>query len=152
MAKNARPMLVRASSSGQISSRLAWRNRIAWDRLTKWVEGDTCITHCSQVGMLSSGVVPPESSSIGIITGMLSRPNCGIERARVARKIPSAVLANRYSAVTARNSGCGPASGTPIKPLTTNSSDTQVQSTTTRALLRIFASMISSAVSGSTSR
>ena len=102
--------------------------------------------------MLSSGVVPPESSSIGIITGMLSRPNCGIERARVARKIPSAVLANRYSAVTARNIGCGPASGTPIKPLTTNSSDTQVHSTTTRALLRIFASMISSAVSGSTNR
>ncbi|MCY1458365.1 hypothetical protein D9M71_757410 [compost metagenome] len=102
--------------------------------------------------MLSSGVLPPESNSIGMITGMASRPNCGVERARVARKIPSAVLANRYSAVTARNNPSDPASGTPSAPLTITSSDTQVHSTTTRALLPIFASMISRAVSGSTSR
>ena len=94
MTKNSMPILVSASNSGQISSKLAWRNRIACDRLTKCVEGETCIAHCSQVGMLSSGVLPPDSSSIGMITGMLSKPNCGIERASVARKIPSAVLAN----------------------------------------------------------
>ncbi|MCY1450686.1 hypothetical protein D9M71_675120 [compost metagenome] len=102
--------------------------------------------------MLSSGVLPPDSKSMGMITGIASKPNCGVERARVARKIPSAVLANRYSAVTARNKPSDPANGTPSAPLTTTSSDTQVHSTTTRALLPIFASMISSAVSGSTSR
>ncbi|MNV81107.1 hypothetical protein D3C71_1747510 [compost metagenome] len=53
------------------------------------------MTHCSHCGMLSSGVLPPESNSIGMITGIASRPNCGVERARVARKMPSAVLANR---------------------------------------------------------
>ncbi|MNN96495.1 hypothetical protein D3C81_2154950 [compost metagenome] len=53
------------------------------------------MTHCSHCGMLSNGVLPPDSSNIGMITGIASKPNCGVERASVARKIPNAVLANR---------------------------------------------------------
>ena len=88
-------MPVRAAMSGQITLTPASRNRIEVDSVTKWVEGENCIRFCSQTGMLSSGVVPPESISIGMITGIASRPNCGIERASVARKIPMAVQANR---------------------------------------------------------
>src|SRR5690606_30530856 len=60
--------------------------------------------------------------------------------AKVARKMPSAVLANRYSAVTPRNSPIEPDNGTPSAPLTTTTSEIQVQITTTSALLAIFAS------------
>ena len=82
MAKNSRPMAVSASNSGQTTLSPASRNRIAALRLTKCVDGEPCMTHCSQCGMLSSGVLPPDSSSIGMITGIASKPNCGVERAR----------------------------------------------------------------------
>ena len=45
-----------------------------------------------------------------------------------------------------------PASGTPSAALTITSSESQVHTTTTSALLPIFASMISSAVNGKTSK
>jgi hypothetical protein len=48
--------------------------------------------------MLSRGVTPPESISSGIITSTISRPNCGMLRARVAMKMPMDVVANRCSA------------------------------------------------------
>ena len=53
------------------------------------------MTICSQVGMLSSGVLPPESRFSGSITSMNSSPSCGIERATVPRKRPTAVAKNR---------------------------------------------------------
>ena len=49
--------------------------------------GDACISHCSQSGMLSSGVDDPESRFMVTITGITSRPNCGIERAIMRRTI-----------------------------------------------------------------
>ena len=45
--------------------------------------------------MLSSGVVPPDNRAITRYTEIPSRANCGIDLARVARKMPSDVTANR---------------------------------------------------------
>ena len=95
MAKNTRPMASSATKSGHTTSTAAPRNNMAVLKLTKWVDGEHCITHCSHSGMLSSGVLPPDNRSIGMTTGIASKPNCGVERASVARNIPSAVLANR---------------------------------------------------------
>ena len=49
----------------------------------------------SQGGMLSSGVLLPESKFIGRNTSMNSNPSCGIDRATVPRKIPIDVAKNR---------------------------------------------------------
>ena len=49
----------------------------------------------SQGGMLSSGVLLPESMFMGRKTSMYSSPSCGIDRATVPRKIPIAVAKNR---------------------------------------------------------
>ena len=46
-------------------------------------------------GMLSSGVLLPDSMFIGMATSMKSNPSCGIERATVPRKMPIAVAKNR---------------------------------------------------------
>ena len=47
-----------------------------------------CITVCSQTGMLSSGVLPPERRFIGNTTNMKISANCGMEREIVPRKMP----------------------------------------------------------------
>jgi len=44
----------------------------------------------SHGGMLSRGVLLPESRFMGIYTNMYNRPSCAMERAIVARKIPIA--------------------------------------------------------------
>ena len=44
---------------------------------------------------------------------IISRANCGIVRAKVARNMPSEVTANRWSAVPHRNRGPNPGSGPP---------------------------------------
>ena len=56
----------------------------------------------------------PESNCSGITTRMMSRPNCGIERARVPRKMPIEAVDSRYSPAAATNSGKEPATGTCI--------------------------------------
>ena len=50
--------------------------------------------YCSQTGMLSIGVVPPESSIMTNSTGIASRPNCPIVAATVPRRMPSAATVN----------------------------------------------------------
>ena len=50
---------------------------------------------CSSTGMLSSGVLPPESRFMMMKTGKASKPNWGIDRTSVASMIPSAVTENR---------------------------------------------------------
>jgi hypothetical protein len=67
---------------------------MAWANETKCVEGDACMTVRRKGGMLSSGVLLPESMFIGIATSMYSNPSWGIERATVPRKIPIAVAKN----------------------------------------------------------
>ena len=68
---------------------------MAWENATKWVEGTNCISFWRTTGMLSSGVWPPDSRFITMNTGKASRPNCGMERTRVASMMPSAVTENR---------------------------------------------------------
>src|SRR5690554_5579598 len=141
-----------ANISGQTKANPASRNKIAVDRLTKCVVGDSCITVCNHTGILSSGVVPPESNNIGITTGMANKPNCGIEHAKVVKNTASEVLANKYNPVTSKYNNIEPANGTPRAFFTINSKDSQVQNTTTSRLVQTFASIISNAVSGSTSK
>ena len=50
----------------------------------KCVVGASDITYCTHSGMLSRGVTPPDSISSGIMVSTISRPNCGMLRARVA--------------------------------------------------------------------
>jgi hypothetical protein len=50
---------------------------------------------CNSFGMLSKGVRPPDRRFIVMNTGRARSPNWGMERARVAKKIPSAVTENR---------------------------------------------------------
>ena len=57
--------------------------------------GRTCIAVASQAGMLSSGVLLPESMFMGRKTNMKRRPSRGIECATVPRKMPIAVAKNR---------------------------------------------------------
>ena len=53
------------------------------------------MTVCKSCGMLSSGVLPPESKFMMMNTGKASSANWGMERARVARKMLSEAIANR---------------------------------------------------------
>jgi len=84
-----------ATNWGHTSAKPAPRYRMAAANATKCVDGEIAITVRRNGGMLSSGVLPPDSSIIGIATRMKSRPSCGIERAIVPRKIPIAVAKNR---------------------------------------------------------
>jgi hypothetical protein len=61
----------------------------------------------------------PESIIITRKTGIARRPNCGIERAIVDRKIPSEVTEKRKAIVPAINRGIEPAIGTSSNPCTT---------------------------------
>ena len=69
--------------------------RIAWATLTKCVDGEPCITICKNCGMLSKGVLPPESKFMMLNRGKARSANWGMERARVARKMLSEAMANR---------------------------------------------------------
>ena len=55
----------------------------------------TFMTYCIQTGMLSMGVVLPESSIITSNTGIDSRPNWAIVAATVPRAMPSAATVTR---------------------------------------------------------
>src|SRR2546427_5406541 len=68
---------------------------MACDSSTKWVVGAASMMFCTSSGMLSRGVMAPDSSCSGSSTSTSSMPNCGMLRASVARKIPSDVVANR---------------------------------------------------------
>lgn len=145
-------MAVNANISDHTKAKPASLNKMAVDKLTKWVVGDSCISHCSHTGILSSGVVPPDNNNIGISTGMVNKPNCGIERAKVVKNTASEVLANKYKLVTDKYNSIEPAKGMPKAFFTTSSNDSQVQTTTTNKLVHTLASIISSAVNGSTSK
>ena len=86
------------------------------------------------------------------MTRIISRPNCGIERAIVPRKMPSEVAENRCRAAPNRNSGTEPAIGTPSAPLTTSQSERPAVTSTTAPLAQTLAAMISNGVRGMTSR
>ena len=62
---------------------------------TKCVDGETDIIVWRIGGMLSSGVLLPESMFIGMATSIYSNPSCGMDRAIVARKMPTAVAKKR---------------------------------------------------------
>ena len=68
--KNKAPMPAVARKAGQTTSNPAPRYRIAWAKDTKCVEGTTCMMVDSQTGMLSSGVLVPDSMFIGIAISM----------------------------------------------------------------------------------
>jgi hypothetical protein len=93
--KNTAPMAAVAANSGHTMSKPAPRYRMAWAKLTKCVDGEPYMTVCKNCGMLSSGVLPPESRFMTMNTGKASSANWGMERARVARKMLSEVTANR---------------------------------------------------------
>ena len=102
--------------------------------------------------MLSVGVMAPESTISGSSTRITSRPNCGMLRAMVPRKMPSEVVENRYSRVPAANSRIEPLTCTPSTPRTITSSANRPPQSTTTLMLHTLLSMISSGVTGITSR
>ena len=102
--------------------------------------------------MDSRGVMPPESSCSGSRISTISRPNCGMERAMVARKMPMAVVANRHSAAPAMNRGMLPSTGTCSSPRTTRCREMPAASSTTAPIDQTLASMICVGVTGMTSR
>ena len=128
------------------------RYRIAWPISTKWVVGAASMMFCTSAGMLSRGVMPPDSIISGMMVSIINMPNCGMLRATVAMKIPIEVVANRHSAAPAKNSGSEPSIGTPIRPRTTRFTDSAEASSTTRPIDQILDSMISAGVTGITSR
>ena len=93
--KNTMPITAVARSSFQTAARPASLNRIAWARATKCVDGENIMILCTGTGMLSNGVLLPESRFMTMNSGIACSANCGMERARVARKIPSEVAAKR---------------------------------------------------------
>jgi hypothetical protein len=76
--------------------------------------------------MPSKGVAAPKSRFVTMKTWMDSYPNCGIDRVRVTRKMPSDVAANKWGAVPARNNGTEPAISTARTQRTTVNSDSVV--------------------------
>ena len=75
-ANSTEPMANKASRDGHTTFKPAPRNRIAWAKATKWVEGDSCIAICSHSGSLSSGVKPPDSMFIGSTITSSGRGRC----------------------------------------------------------------------------
>mmetsp|Transcript_91075 Transcript_91075/g.253590 ORF Transcript_91075/g.253590 Transcript_91075/m.253590 type:complete len:200 (+) Transcript_91075:580-1179(+) len=125
---------------------------MAWAAATKCVVGAASMTQRTRAGMLSRGVTPPDSICSGSSTSTSSMPNCGIERASVARKMPSEVVANRCSAAASANSATEPCTGTPSAPCTMKLSEAMAATSTTRPMDQTLASMISPGVTGITSR
>ena len=125
---------------------------MAWLNSTKWVVGAISMMFCTISGMLSRGVVPPESICSGRMVSIINIPNCGMLRASVARKMPIDVVANRLSAAPAKNSAMEPSMGTPRTPRTMRVSDRKEAISTTRAIDQTLESMICAGVTGITSR
>ena len=125
---------------------------MAWASITKCVLGAASIRVRIASGMLSRGVMPPESISSGTSTRMTSNPNCGIERATVARKMPIEVAAKRWNSVPARKSATEPSIGTDSSPCTMTVSDRPQATVTTSAIAQSLAVMISNGVTGMASR
>ncbi len=128
------------------------RNRIAWLAETKCVVGASSMSCCTSSGMLSRGVVPPESICSGSSTRISSSANCGIERATVAMNTPIEVVAKRCTAASAMNSPTEPSIGTASAHRTTTASETAAAHSTTSPIDHTLASMISAGVTGMTSR
>ena len=108
---------------------------------------------CSQTGMLSSGVLPPESMFIGSTTRMNSRPNCGMERRDGAEQ--DAERGDEEQVERRRRPGTAgrePAIGTPSSRCTTSNSDSPAATMMTSPFAQILASMISNGDTGITSR
>jgi len=96
--------------------------------------------------------MPPDNNCSGNKTKIIIRPNCGIERAMVAIKIPIEVVANSCSAAHNKNNATEPSTGTASKPWITQCNDKPVASSTTAPIARIFDSIISAGVTGITSK
>ncbi|MCY1365400.1 hypothetical protein D9M69_522440 [compost metagenome] len=107
---------------------------------------------CTNCGMLSRGVVPPDSICRGSSTSTSSMPNWGMLRASVAMKMPMEVVANRCNAAPARKSATDPSIGTCNRPRTTNINDSPADASTTSPIDQTLATMISVGVTGMTNR
>ena len=107
---------------------------------------------CRVSGMLSTGVLPPDNIRSGNTTKINNKPNCGIDRVKVARKMPRAVAKNRYSVTPAINSNLDPITGTPRINSTTKISENILAIKITNPLAQTFAIMISNGSSGITSK
>ena len=79
-------------------------------------------------------------------------PNCGMEPATVARKMPIDVMAKSCNAVPSRKSKSDPSIGMASRPLTTTNRENAEATSTTRPMDQTLLSMISSGVTGMTSR
>ena len=83
-------MMSIATSGRQRSVMSAPWNSTAWEKATKCGVGlIVCMAYCSQTGMLSIGVLLPESNCVTISTGMASRPNWPIVVASVSGRPPA---------------------------------------------------------------
>ena len=107
---------------------------------------------CTISGMLSRGVVPPESICSGMMVSIINMPNCGMLRASVAMNMPMEVVANRLRAAPAKNNTMEPSMGTPRTPRTMRLRDRKEAISTTRAIDQTLESMICAGVTGITSR
>ena len=71
-------------------------DKLAWiDPLLLYGTGEKRMKVWTHVGIASNGVLLPESRFMITNTGIASSANCGIERASVARKMPSDVTENK---------------------------------------------------------
>ena len=116
IAKNTLPIVNKARNCGQTMEMSAPRYKIPWASATKWVVGATNMMFWTSTGMLSRGVMPPESMVSGNRVMSINNPNCGIERASVPRKIPIDVVANRCNSMPSTNNQSELCSGTASIP------------------------------------
>ena len=80
-----------ATRGRQTNVRSAPRKSTAWANETKCGVGLIVrITYCSHTGMLSIGVLLPDSNCVTIRTGIAKRPNWPIVVASVPSSMPSA--------------------------------------------------------------
>ena len=76
-AKNATPMAATARNCGQTVSIPAPRKMMACEKATKCRDGRSSVSRCIQMGWLSTGVLPPESSWSTITTRMIKSCELG---------------------------------------------------------------------------
>ena len=94
-ARSTAPSPASAANWGQTTSIPAPLNTMACPKPTKWREGSSSVSGCSQSGWLSIGVSAPDSICVGRMTRKNKSANSAVDRAIVARNTPSAAAENR---------------------------------------------------------
>ena len=110
--KNTVPIANNHANEVQTTLKPAPRYSIACPNSTKCVVGANIIMFCTISGMLSRGVLPPDSICSGNKTKISNIANCAVDFATVAINIPSDVVTKRCNAAPIKNKLTEPAIGT----------------------------------------